>query len=91
MHVELCRTFLLPCLRCGGDFTYRLNLDGPHSGNYLPARTSCCEQMITRKELLWARVRWQAVEGVSFDCDSCVRSNFFVGQAGACQFCGESL
>ncbi len=88
-QVELFRTFLIRCPRCGTDIPYRLNLDGPHSGNYLPARCSSCKEMISRRELLWARVRRQAVEGVSFDCDLCGRANFFVGRARACSYCGQ--
>jgi len=89
MHVELFQAFRFLCPHCGGNFIYRLNQDGPHAGNYLPSRCSSCKVMISRRELLWARIRRQAVEGVSFDCESCGRSNFFVGGDGACSYCGE--
>jgi hypothetical protein len=88
-QVELFRAFLIRCPHCGGDIHYRLNLDGPHCGNYLPARCSSCKVMISRRELLWARVRGQAAKGISYDCDECGRANFFVGEAGACRFCDE--
>ncbi len=91
VKAELFRTFLIRCPHCGADIHYRLNQDGPHAGNYLPTRCWSCKLIISRRELLRARVRGQAVEGFSFDCDACGRANFFVGVTGACRFCGEQL
>ncbi len=88
VKVELFRAFLIRCPHCSGQFIYRLNQDGPHAGNYLPTRCSC-KSMVTRHELLRARIWRQAIEGVSFDCDVCGRASFFVGHAGACRYCGE--
>ncbi len=88
-QVELFRAFLIRCPHCGGDIHYRLNLDGPHHGNYIPTRCPSCKEMVTRRELLRARIRQRAVEGLSFDCEGCGRANFFVGEAGSCRFCGE--
>ena len=89
VQVELFRAFLIPCPHCGGDFIYRLNLDGPHQGNYIPTRCSSCKEMVTRRELLRARIRRHAIEGVSFDCDRCGKASFFVGKAGVCSFCDQ--
>jgi ssDNA-binding Zn-finger/Zn-ribbon topoisomerase 1 len=88
-QVELFRAYLFRCPRCGGDIHYRLSLDGPHAGNYDACRCSVCKELVTRRELLRARIRQQAVEGVAFDCDECGRANFFVGRADACVYCGE--
>jgi hypothetical protein len=90
VQVELFRAFLIRCPHCDGEVPFRMSLDGPHAGNYFPAHCSCCKQTVTRMEFIRERIRHQAVEGVSFDC-MCGRSSFFVGQAGACSFCGESL
>jgi RNase P subunit RPR2 len=86
---ELFRAFLVSCPHCGSGFVYRINLDGPHCGNYIPTRCSSCKEIVSRRELLRARIRGEADAGVSFDCHMCGRSNFFVGRAGACSFCGE--
>lgn len=90
-QVELFRAFLIRCPHCGADIHYRLNQDGPHAGNYVPTRCSCCKEMVTRRELLRARIRGQAVEGISYICEACGLANFFVGRADACSFCGEEL
>lgn len=90
-QVELFRTFLIRCPHCGGDVHYRLSLDGPHSGNYGCCRCQSCKEIVTRRELLRARIRRQAVEGASFDCDVCGRANFFVGRASACVCCSEQV
>lgn len=54
-QVELFRAFLIRCPHCGGDIHYRLNLDGPHCGNYGCCRCHSCKEIVTRRELLWAR------------------------------------
>jgi len=91
VHVELFKTFLIRCPQCGGgDVLFRVSLDGPHAGNHHAAiRCPACKEIVSRRQILRARIRRQAVEGISFDCDSCGRSNFSVGRAGACSYCGE--
>lgn len=89
-QVELFRAFLFRCSHCGGGIIYRLNQDGPHAGNY--GSTRCrCKEFVTRRELIRARIRQQAVESVSFNCECCGRATFFVGRAAGCSFCGEPL
>lgn len=85
------RAFRLPCPHCGAMFVHRLNLDGPHCGNYLPTRCSRCKEMVSRREIIRARIRGRLTVGLSCDCDRCGRASFFVGPAGVCSFCGTKL
>lgn len=92
VNVEPFRTFLIRCPHCGGDVVHRLNLDGPHAGNHHAAtRCPSCKEFMSRRQVLRARIRQQAVEGVSFDCNRCGRANFVVGQPDVCSFCGEPI
>jgi hypothetical protein len=60
------------------------------AGDYLPTNCPACKEMMTRREIIRARIRGQSVQDVSFDCDGCGRARFFVGEVGACSFCGEA-
>ena len=69
VKVEQFRSFRLPCPHCRTLFGYRLNLGGPHCGNYLPTNFPVCEEMVTRREIIRARIRGKVTVGLSCDCD----------------------
>jgi len=91
MQLELFRTFLIACPRCGADVLFRDNLEHPAFHDAPAIRCPSCRARIDRQRILRARIRQEALEGVSFDCEACGQENFTVGQPDACSHCGQPL
>jgi hypothetical protein len=91
LQTVLFRSFLLACPRCGADVTFRDNLEPPCFHGAPAIRCRSCRARIDRQRIFVARIRHEALEGVSWDCEVCGQENFTVGQPDACRRCGQTV